>query len=66
MSNKLLMKFTTRLFSFGVSLVLILSLVASLTIAHPQTAHAATLPAYRYTKTFDTSASGASAQGKVA
>jgi hypothetical protein len=63
MPNKLLTKFTACLSCLSVSLVLILSLVASLTITHPQTAHASTLPAYRYTKTFDTSASGAYAQG---
>jgi hypothetical protein len=59
MPSKPLAKFIPRLFSFGVSIVLILSLVASLTITHPQTAHAATPPAYRYTNTFDTSAGSA-------
>jgi hypothetical protein len=63
MPSKLLKKLTTCLSCLTVSLILILSLVASLVITHPQTAHAATLPAYRYTKTFDASASGASATG---
>src|ERR1035437_9771477 len=64
MPNKLLVKLTTGTTYLVVSIVLILSLVASLmTFAHTQPAHATTLPAYRYTKTFDTSASGAYAQG---
>src|ERR1035437_675882 len=64
MPNKLLVKLTTWTMYPIVSIVLIFSLVASLiTFTHTQPAHATTLPAYRYTKTFDTSANGASAQG---
>jgi len=59
MPSRLLTKFTARLLAFGVSIVVLLPLLASLTITHPQTAHAATSPAYRYTKTFDTSAGSA-------
>src|ERR1035437_380715 len=59
MPNKLLVKLTTWTMYPIVSIVLIFSLVASLiTFTHTQPAHATTLPAYRYTKTFDTSASG--------
>src|ERR1035437_8679565 len=62
MPNKLLVKLTTCTTYLTISIVLILSLVASL-ITHPQPAHATTLPAYRYTKTFDTSATNAYAYG---
>jgi len=61
--KKMLMKFSSWLSCLGIATVMVFSLVASLMIATPQTAHAATLPAYRYTRTFDTSASGAYAQG---
>jgi hypothetical protein len=59
MAHKLLAKLTTWLSCLSLSIVLVLSLLVPLTLIHPQPAHAATLPAYRYTKTFDTSAGGA-------
>src|ERR1035437_5586197 len=64
MPNKLLVKLTTGTTYLVVSIILILSLVASL-ITHTQPAHATTLPAYRYTKTFDTSATNAYASGNA-
>jgi hypothetical protein len=56
MSDRRLAKLTARLPFLGVSIILVFSLVVSLTITDPQTAHAVPLPAYRYTKTFDSSA----------
>jgi hypothetical protein len=63
MSTTLLTKLTTLMSFLGVSVVLSLSLLVPLTVTYPQTAHAATPPAYRYTKTFDTSVGGAYAYG---
>src|ERR1035437_4044532 len=64
MPNKLLVKLTTWTMYPIVSIVLIFSLIASLiTFTHTQPAHATTLPAYRYTTTFDTSATNAYAYG---
>ena len=59
--KKMLTKFSSWLPCLIICSVMVFSLLASLLIATPQPAHAATLPAYRYTKTFDTS--GGFAQG---
>jgi hypothetical protein len=63
MVSKPLTKLNNWLSCLSVSIVLLLSLLVPLTLIHPQAAHAVTLPAYRYTKTFDTSAGGTFAEG---
>ena len=60
-NKKTAKKLSTRLSIVVLSLLFLLTGLLPLTITNPQSAHAATLPAYRYTKTFDTSAAGASA-----
>ncbi|HSW85581.1 MAG TPA: hypothetical protein VLF79_03170 [Candidatus Saccharimonadales bacterium] len=57
---KPLAKLGNRLFCINIIIFLVLSLLIPLTIIYPQQARAAALPAYRYTKTFDTTSGQAS------